>query len=72
MQILPLSRLQVLKLVDFCFDVAKGSLLAGLGFTVVSPEPDILRGLVAVGGLTITALSLYTGLWLAKVVGEEQ
>ncbi|MGB9706466.1 MAG: hypothetical protein ACPLXP_00080 [Microgenomates group bacterium] len=38
-----LTKFQIEKLVDFCFDVAKGAFLAGLGFTFAVPTQPMTR-----------------------------
>jgi hypothetical protein len=68
MEIFPLNKLQVIKLSDFFFDIAKGSILGGLGFIVVAPPQFTLRLSLFTGGLLIATICLYIGLWLIKGV----
>lgn len=68
MPIFPLTRFQAEKLVDFCFDVAKGALLGGFGFTVAVPAQIFGRLLFLVSGAITALVFLYIGLRLGKEI----
>lgn len=70
MEALLLTKFQIEKLVDFCFDIAKGVLLASLGFTAITPTALIIRTLFFTSGLIIAISFLYIGLWLGKEIRE--
>lgn len=66
MDIFPLSEFQTIKLADFIFDVAKGAILAGLGFVFVVPAELTIKIPISVGGISFGIMSLYLGLYLVR------
>lgn len=55
---LRLNHAQAKGLANFFFDVAKGALLAGLGFSVVTPTSLSLRLLSLINSILVTYFSI--------------
>lgn len=63
-----LNKTQCKGMADFFFDVAKGALLAGLGFSVVTPTLLILRLTFFFNGVVFAGGCLYFALWFLRGV----
>jgi len=62
------TQYQAKLLADFCSDIAKGALLAALGFSIVTPTEVFLKLTFSLGGIFTAAIFLYWALGLAREV----
>lgn len=65
-----LNSAQAKSLSGFFFDIAKGSLLAALGFTVALSSAFLVRLIFLIANTAIAILFLYIGLSLLKEIKE--
>jgi len=60
------NQFQLEKLADYCFDISKGSLLAGLGFSITLPQEGISRLIFFISAGFFSLLFLNFGLQFGR------